>query len=174
MPIMDGFNLDAFRANLNVGARSYLFYMLPNFPYGGDARTSGLLVRSTTLPASTIEEAAIPWQGYTYRIGSKQTFADWTVNFTLDSPDKVRLEYLRWMQKIHNPSTNVHDIPKNYLADQQVELLTPDGAGTVALYKLVGAWPSSVSEVTLDYSQSDIATFSVTYKYQYHEIDEVT
>ena len=173
MPIMDGFNLDAFRANLNVGARSYLFYMLPNFPYGGNVRKAGLLVRSTSLPASTIDEVAVPWQGYTYRIGAKQTFADWNVTFTLDSPDEVRLEYLRWMNHIHDPTTNVHDIPEKYLADQQVELLTPDGQGTVALYKLVGAWPSAVGEVTLDYSQGDVATFQVTYKYQYHEIEEV-
>lgn len=172
MPIMSGFNLDAFRANLNVGARTYLFYMLPNI-LGGDNRKAGFLVRSTSLPASTITETTIPWQGYTYRMGTKQEFADWTVTFTLDSPDTVRNAYLNWMNKIHNPSTNVHGIPAQYMLDQHVELLTPDGNGTVALYKLIGAWPSSVGEVTLDYATSDIASFTVTYKYQYHEIDGV-
>jgi len=169
MPIMSGFNLDTFRANLNVGARSYLFYMLPNIP-GGDNRKAGFLVRSTSLPASSIEVATIPWQGYSYKLGTKQTFAEWSVTFTLDSPDVVRSAYLRWMDDIHNASTNVHGLPVTYMMDQHVELLTPDGGGTVALYKLVGAWPSSVGEVTLDYSGSDIATFQVSYNYQYHEV----
>ena len=54
------------------------------------------------------------------------------------------------------------------MVDQEVWQL--DTAGNpVHKMKLIGAWPTTVAELTLDYSAKDIATFDVTWRYIRHE-----
>ena len=170
---MSDMTLETYRANLNVGARGYLFYWRPNIP-GGDDATASKLVRSTSLPTSTINTINIPWQGYQYKIGGRHEYAEWSVTLTMDSPDMTRTPLLTWMNmKIHNPKTNLHGIPTDYFATQQVELIDPYSHAPTQTYHLVDAWPSSVSEIALDYSSTDVATYSVTFAYQYFTIDGV-
>jgi len=68
---------------------------------------------------------------------------------------------------IHDPVTNAHGNPSEYMLDQEVWLL--DGAGTTTKkIKLVNAWPVTLGEIGLDYSSKETQEFAVTLSYMYH------
>jgi len=172
---MPAFDLDSFRANFKAGAKSYLFYVKPVFPLtiGANTEQATYLVNTSSLPAGTIEEQETAWQGYTYKVAGKSTFATWTVQYKVDALADIRRWFVGWQTLIHDPTTNIYSAPADYMVDQQVELLGNEGE-SITKYKLIGAWPSEIGEITLDYTATDLAIFDVTYTYQYHVVDGVS
>lgn len=167
------FDIDAYRANFQGGARQYLFYFKPNFPsgvMGANPEVATYLVRSTTLPETTMDEINLNWQGYDFKVAGKYTYNDWQVTFNVDVDVKIQQMFHNWTTLIHDPTTNIHTQPTNYFADQQIELLGLDGM-PIQKYKLLGAWPKSIGQVTLDYSSNDVVQFDVNFTYVYHTTD---
>lgn len=164
---MAGFSIDDFRANFQGGYRPYLFYIYINNPYSslGMDRTT-YLVSASSYPGSTITPIETQWQGQTYKTGSVQTFDDWSCTFRVDTDATVRSDFKAWMNVIHNPITNESGLPSNYLADQTIQLLNNEG-NAIKTMTLVGAWPTSLGEITLESTPGEIATFEVTFSYQY-------
>jgi hypothetical protein len=119
------------------------------------------------MPESTIDPIEVNWQGVIFPLGSTHTFADWTATFRLDNAAQLRKDFLGWQNLIHNPETNVHGSPIDYMADQEIWLLNTQGE-TMMKMQLVSAWPTVVGELTLDYSAKEIQTFDVTFRYMYH------
>ena len=170
---MAEFNLEAFRANFKGGARSYLFYYIPNFPSGVSGMTADevtYLVRTTSLPESTLEETIVNWQGYDFKFAAKHTFTDFTITFNVDRGAKVRKLFEDWIELIHNSETNVYAPLDTYMADQTVSLLDYDGSSVMKV-KLYNAWVKTVGPITLDYAATDTAQFDVTFTYSHHKID---
>jgi hypothetical protein len=172
---MANFDLESFRTNFQTGAKAYLFYIKLDFPSRVPRWVSTdkavYLVRSSTTPDFNIEEIPVNWQGYDYKIGGKLTFSEWVVTFNVDIDAALHKQFFEWMKLIHDPQTNVHTNPDQYFQTQRVQLLGPTGL-PVLTYKLVGAWPRTVGQITLDYAQNEIATFDITFVYQYHVIEE--
>jgi hypothetical protein len=171
---MPRFNIDSFRAQFQGGARAYLFYMKPGFPASVpiDVEKTVYLVRSTTVPDQSIDEIPLNWQGHEYKIPGKYTYTDWTCTFYLDIDAKVQEAYYNWQRQIHDPTTNIYaDVP-SILADQSMELLSYTG-DPIARYKLVGAWPKMIGQISLDYMNNEVATFDVTFAYVYHVMDKI-
>jgi hypothetical protein len=164
-----GFNLDQFRAKFSGGARSYLFYFRPMFPaaFGITTEDAQYLVKTTSLPESTLTPITVPWQGYDFKMAGRHEYADLTVTFNVDINSRIRLAYERWSHFIHDPETNIYEMPDNYMQDQILYLLDYNG-DPMLTYKLFGAWPTSIGAVTLDYSAIDVAQFDVTFSYQRH------
>lgn len=169
---MPGFDIESFRSKFQAGARQYLFYVKPLFPVGigADTDTATYLVRTASLPETTLEEILVNWQGFDYKMAGKLTFVDWTVTYNVDKDADISKWYLEWSRLILDPTTNVHGSPVDYMVDQQVELLGLDGEPTLK-YKLIGAWPKVIGPVTLDYAAADVAQFDITWSYQYHVVD---
>lgn len=163
----NAFAIDQFRANFRNGARGYLFYVAPTFPSRLSSAGSvnpTYLARSSTIPGRTIEEVNTNWQGYNFPLGGKSTFTDWSITYTVDKECQLYTKYIDWLDMIHNPETNVHGDPIDYAVDQSVQLLSLDGTKGILTAKLIGSFPSSVSELTLDYGSNEILTFTVTFK----------
>ena len=159
-------------------ARAYLFkvYFTGNTPIGaitGDTLTS-YLVRTTSLPESTIEAIEVPYQGQVQKIASTHTFAEWTITFNFDVAAELRRDFLRWQRLIHNPVTNEHGTPNNYYGTIKAELLGGNTWNTelpIMTYTLQHVWPSSVGALELVQDNKDIAQFDVTFTYNWHESD---
>ena len=166
----NSFNLDNFRANFLNGARNYLFYVIPNFPSGvgtsgtGPAIRPTYLVKSSSIPARVVSDVVVNWQGYNYPLGGKSTIADWSITFTVDKECTLYTQYVKWIDYIHDPKTNVHGDPVNYAVDQSVQLLSLDGKKAITDIEILGCWPTSLSELALDYASSEILNFTVTFK----------
>lgn len=167
MPV-NGFDINAFKANYQDLARQYTFMIFINFPNNEmNSDTVKYLVQSSTMPASEIEPIETNWQGHVFPLGSKQTFTDWTVTFKMDDAAKLRRSFLSWHTLIHDPETNIHGSPMDYMVDQEIWNLNPSGDPIMKM-KLVNAWPTTIGEVTLDYTANEVQTFDVTWRYLYH------
>ena len=163
-------SIDTYKQQFQTGARSYLFYFQPVFPSGisvpqnPEAR---FLVKTTSLPMSSVEEMITPWQGFDYKTGGKRMYNDLTVTFNVDLNANIRKAFLAWQDMILDPQTNHHAYPEQYFTEQDLVLLGLEFTPILS-YKLHFAWPGEVGDLALDYSQTaEIASFDVTFKYTY-------
>jgi len=162
-----GFNLDAFMAANADYARGYTFYINVASTWLENEHQR-FLVKSSSLPASTITPAEVNWQGNIYKIGTTQEFAEFTVMYSVDVNDTLRKNYEDWMKFIHDAETNEHGDPLEYMVDIDLEHISHTTGDLIMTYKLIKAWPSLVGEMALDYASKEVATFDVTFTYQYH------
>lgn len=169
---MAKFDIDSYRSHFQGGARSYLFYYKPMFPssVGADVDSATYLVRSTSLPETSIDEIALAWQGFDFKVAGKYTYSDWTVTFNVDADAKIQKNFQQWMSLIHDPTTNVYSNTADYMMDQQIDLLSLTGQ-PIMKYKLFACWPKSLGNISLDYSNNEVAQFDVTFAYLYHVTD---
>lgn len=165
-----GFNINDFKAQYQDLARGYTFFILVSMPgaVGSDSpdRTK-FLVSSSTIPAQTNEALDIQWMGQKFPVGSVSTYSDWGVTFKLDAAAKLRKDFIKWSYLVHNPITNVHGRPSEYMMDQEIWHLSTQG-DIISKTKLVNAFPTVINALTLDYATTDIPTFEVTFRYLYH------
>lgn len=161
-----GFNLDEFISANADYARGYTFYI--NVINQWIPEQTKFLVRSASLPASTVTPAEVNWQGNVYKIGTTQEFSEFTVSYSVDVNDAIRKGYEDWMFYIHDPELNQHGDPAVYMTDIVLEHISHSAGDLIMEYKLIKAWPSSIGEMALDYSSKETATFDVTFTYQYH------
>ena len=172
MPVR--FTIDGFKSNFRDGQRSNLFYFLPNFPadvttgdMGSDRAT--YLVKTTSLPASSLEEVTLNWQGYAFPFAGKHVFAELGVTFNLDHNTYLRQNFENWINKIHDPVTNEYAMLSEYMLDQRLQLLGNDG-DPVLEFTLHDAWPREVAAAALSYDGNEITSFDVTFRYSYHTV----
>ena len=167
---MPGFHVNDLKSNTTTYARGYLFYVtFTSAPPAGDLTSdpTPYLVRSSSLPESTIDPIEVPWQGQMYKIGSTHTFAEWTCTFNTDISANIRRNFLTWMQSIHNPATNVQGAPADYQGEANLELLDTQG-NPIMTYTLHQLWPSSIGALELAHDSKDVAQFDVTFNYNWH------
>lgn len=168
---MPGRTIDDFTGYFKGGAKANLFYWKPAFPGSvGETITNeeaSYLVRSGSIPASTLEEGTLPWQGEDFYYATKRTYAPITFTFIVDYKAKIRQKFQDWSNVIHNSETNTFALTTDYFVDQDLVWLAPDVAGNtpLATVKLVGAWPQEIGEIALAHDNSETATFDVTIRY---------
>lgn len=139
---------------------------------GSGTKSFSYYVKSTSLPESTINETLTYWQGTEYKMGSTQRFTDWTVTLNVDRNGDILKKFRDWQDAIHTPESNIYGKPVDYMCDQKLYLISGDSGEEISEYKLVGAWPKSLGAVSLDYGSNEIATFDVTFSYQYHTVTQ--
>ena len=173
-----GFNIDQFKAVFEGGARAYLFTWVPTLlEIGWNSR---YLVRSASMPESTVTERTAYWQGMKYTVGGSREFADWMITVYCDEGSSIRSAFELWMHQIHmvipeeqwygSPTTfNPFRGNYGYLRDQGLLMLDGEGYPTTGVY-LANSWPKNISAISLDYSTQEIASFEVTLSYMYHVI----
>jgi len=165
------FNLEGFKQGFRDGARANLFYYIPNFPAGvsgAESNRAMFLVKTASLPATTIEEVAVNWQGYDFKYAGKHTYSDFSITFNVDAGAGIRMVFEDWInERMHNPETNQYHAYSDYMVDQKMQLLGYDGT-PITEYTLHDAWPKEVGAIELDYSSNEIATFTVNFAYSYH------
>ncbi len=147
-------------------ARSYLFRCTVMGPNLTSFYNDRFLVQSASLPKNTLETQEVMYQGQKFEIPTTQIFDNYSITFRSDPDQELRSRFLGWMNQIHNPATNVRT-PINYYGEVQLTQL--DGSNLpVMSYNLKYAFPKEVGEITLDYTNKDISTFTVNFAYIYH------
>jgi hypothetical protein len=68
-----GLAINELISTVNDLARQYTFELALSMPYGSPSTTM-LLVNSSTMPGSTIDEIAVNYQGNVYKLGSTNTY----------------------------------------------------------------------------------------------------
>ena len=173
-------NIDDFKANLiGGGARANQYRVTvtppPGIAIGLDVRRASFLVTSSSLPAQTLGEIAIPFRGRNIYIAGDRTFDDpWTTTFMNDTDFMVRNAMELWSNGINDLANNTGVIsPADYQSDLTVEQLDRDDT-VLKSYIFRSAWPTSVGAVELTNDTADaIETFEVTWRYQHFEASGV-
>lgn len=172
MPDTRSFNIEAFKAKFGDGAKSSLFYFQPQWPAVLQADVNQqdaiYLVKTAQVPSTTLEETVLNWQGFDWKFAGKHTYTDITVTFNVDKKAQIREVFERWSNIAHDPSTNFYAAHDVYMVDQRLQMLGYEG-GVILEFTLHDAWVKEVSQITLDYSSTEVAQFDVTFTYSYHE-----
>jgi len=173
------FSIEEFMSNTMDFSRSYLFEWIPFWPSG---ITGGFgdkyLVRSTTLPESSVEQISIEYQQIDYKMAIKRTFTDWTVSLYLDKDGSVRWKFEEWINKINKVYENSNNkfengIKGNYRTNQEFYLLDNNAEQRLSI-NMYNVWPRSVGQISLDYGSQEFAHFDVTFSYDWHRVNKPT
>ena len=153
-------NIDDFKANLlGGGARANQFRVTINPPTGISigllSRRTSFMVKTSSLPAMTLGEIAIPFRGRQIFIAGDRTFADtWSTTFINDTDFMIRNAMERWSNGINDLANNTGVIdPADYQTDLSVEQLDRDDQ-VLKSYIFRSAWPTSVGSIELSYDLS--------------------
>lgn len=85
MAILNNFDLNSFRANVQNVARPYLFYIQVPVPdASGTERRFTYLAQSTKIPDRSVDVLTTNWQGYNYKLGGVSKWETWDVTFLVD------------------------------------------------------------------------------------------
>ena len=184
--------LDAFKGRMvGGGARPNLFECELYFPDDAIPTNASkdeisdkarFLVKSASLPASTIANIDVAFRGRQLKIAGDRTFAPWTITVINDIDFGIRTAFERWSNLINKHEDNAgRTNPVDYQQDMFVRQLgrsslqgnVPTSGVQVPvlkMYKFLGAYPTNVGEIALSYDTSDtIETFDVEMTYQWYD-----
>lgn len=172
MPDVRAFNIEAFKARFGDGAKSSLFYYQPQWPaidFDVNQQDAIYLVKTAQMPSTALEEVVLNWQGFDWKFPGKHTYTDVVITFNVDLDAKIRNTFEKWSNLAHNPVTNFYATHDQYMVDQRLQMIGYEGQ-VILEFVLHDAWPKEVSQITMDYASTEIATFDVTFTYSYHEL----
>jgi hypothetical protein len=170
------------------GARPNLFECEINFPsaaFTGDSDANSLsektrfLVKTASLPGSTINVIDIPFRGRNLKIAGDRTFDPWTITVINDVDFKIRNAFERWMNYMNKHEDNSGELnPVNYQKDMKVYQLgkagvdvsmkSNDKMNVLKTYAFYGTFPTAISPIDLSYEQADtIEEFTVDLQVQW-------
>lgn len=172
------FNVDQFKSALtDGGARPNQFQVELGFPtiIGNEddsVRKGTFLVTSAALPGQTIPPIEVFYRGRAAKFAGDRIFAPWTATILNDGNLTIRNSIERWMAAIESLTSKTGvTIPTLYQTNMVIKQLNRSGA-ILRQYRLVGAFPTELSDIGLDFGANDqISTFTCTWAYQHFEID---
>ena len=172
------FNVQQFRASLvNDGARASLFEVTMNLPpaagFTAIDQEVRFKARATSLPGDSISSISVPYFGREIKVAGTRTFPQWSFTVINDENFRIRNQMEIWMSGLNAHVANLRSpamaMSSMYSADAWVTQFAKTGA-IIKQYKIVGAFPTDVSAIDLDWASGDqIEEFSVTFEYQWWE-----
>ncbi len=172
------FKVTDFKSNLKGGgARPSLFYAdldaaftklgIP-FP-----NKSQFLIKGTTIPASTLGTYEVFFHGKSVKVAGDRTFDTWDTTIINDEDFGIRHAIENWMELISNHKLNTTDTSitsklEGENADYKQTLsVTQFGKGGKGLrkYDFLGAFPTALSTINLDWGTADIEEYTCTWTY---------
>ena len=183
------FNIENFKSNglLLGGARPSLFEVQLTFPSivvdGSNISNSAkFLIKASSLPASTLGEIDVSYFGRKIKFAGDRTFDDWSITVINDENFDVKRAFEEWSNGINTLVSNRLNsevgkfggagINRSYKTDLLVKQYGKSGpgddAGIIASYRIVGAFPTQISAITLDWDRNNtIEEFDVRIAYDY-------
>lgn len=123
------------------------------------------------IPEKSVETIEVNFKSrkarYAGRDASPGTF---TVQFWDDETHRTYDYFNNWMENgISNSNVGGGLTRDKYAVELLAELHAHDGQTVTGTHRFGKVWPSSVGDITLDYSASEHVTFTVTFTYDIHE-----
>ena len=172
------FKVTDFKSNLKGGgARPSLFYAdldaaftklgIP-FP-----NKSQFLIKGTTIPASTLGTYEVFFHGKSVKVAGDRTFDTWDTTIINDEDFGIRHAIENWMELISNHKLNTRDTSitsklegenADYKQTLSVTQFGKSGKG-LRKYDFLGAFPTALSTINLDWGTADIEENTCTWTY---------
>ena len=178
-----------FQKAIRGGVRPNLFSVSHAWPQGtslsepvidGVAASKGSAVtymcKSAALPATSVGTVELPFRGRVIKVPGDRSYETWTGTFYMDDAFGLRSEYEKWIELTNGVDKNTAsaDIVDTWVDIKVTQLDkfggdTSDKLNELRVYRLVQAWPVSVSQISLAYDNNDsYEEFDVEFAYQYH------
>ena len=169
-------NIDDFKANLiGGGARANQFRVTltppPGIAIGLDVRRTSFLVSAAQMPASTLQEIAVPFRGRNiYITGDRPAPETWSVTVYNDTDFMIRNAVELWQNGINSYLDNTGLVsPSDYQTHLTVEQLDRDDT-VLKSYIFRNSFPLTVSAIDLSSAEAtEIETFEIEWRYQHFE-----
>jgi T4-like virus tail tube protein gp19 len=134
------------------------------------ASTSRLSVKAASMPEATVAEIEVGYFGRRIKVAGERAFQDWQVTVINDENFVMRAMLEAWSNGINRLEANIRDPffdVEGYKADMVVRQYSKTGV-EIRAYTLIGAWPSQVAAIGLDWDQGNaIEYFACTIAYDY-------
>ena len=167
--------VSGFQQAVKGGVRPNLFQVNHEFP---DAMATeedvAFLCKSASLPASTIGTVELPFRGRVIKVPGDRTFESWTATFYNEDTWKLRGAYESWIGltnavNANSATSSISEASKDITILQLDKFKSTDSKPeTIREYKLVGAFPVSVSQISVAFDNNDsYEEFDVEFAYQY-------
>lgn len=169
------FNVQEFSSAFKLdGARPALFQVTVTNPVVGSDILAPFMIRAATLPPSDLNIIEVPYMGRRLKYAGQRTFPEWTVTILNDESMEVRNAMETWVNRINSLQGNLRTFPTSAPGEyKSIASVTQYGkvGDILRVYNMIGLWPSSVSEIALDYAADEMETFNVTFQYDWWEVD---
>ena len=166
-------DINQFRTRLGAGGvrPNQFVVFLPTIVGIQNPSDVSILVTSAALPASNVNPTIVQYRGREVKFSGERIFDPWTISVINDTSMTLRNYFEYWSNSMNNRTNNGGNIqPILYQRDVTVEQLDRNDA-VIRSYKLFNAFPITVSEIGLAYSQNDvISEFTATFQYSHFEI----
>lgn len=172
-----------FQTKIRGGVRPNLFSVDHDWPEGltkPDEDMVSLFCKSAALPATSVGTVELPFRGRVIKVPGDRTYESWTATFYMDDAFKLRGAYERWIELTNAVDANVSEssidnVLRTVTITQLDKFNNPSEKGFTKIrgYKLVKAFPVSVSQVSVAYDNNDsYEEFDVEFAYQFFETTE--
>ena len=159
------------------GARPSLFLAQINFPVsvpgGIEARDrSRFLIKSTSIPASTLGMIELPFMGRKIKLAGDRTFEDWSTTIINDEKFSVRSAIEAWSDSINGLQSNspTFNTSVGYRTTGLVTQYSARG-NPIRTYTFHNIWPSALAAIELAWeTESTIEEFECTWTYDYYTV----
>ena len=170
------FALTEFKSNLKGGgARPSLFSVSLTYPNGISTNSlkSEFLIKGTTIPASTLGTYEVFFHGKSVKVAGDRTFDTWDTTIINDEDFGIRHALENWMELISNHKLNTRDTSitsklegenADYKQTLSVTQFGKSGKG-LRKYDFLGAFPTALSTINLDWGTADIEEYTCTWTY---------
>ena len=156
------------------GARAALFMAEIKFPdavAGGKhaGNISRFLIKSASLPASTLGIIELPFMGRKIKIAGDRTFEDWETTIINDEQMDVRTAIEGWSDAINGFQSNKPSFANSmdYRTSATITQLSTRGI-PIRTYKFHEVWPSAIAAIDVAWETTDtIEEFSCTWTYDF-------
>ena len=168
------FALTEFKTNLKQGgARPSLFSVEIQYPQGISLppTSSRFLIKATTIPASTIGTHEVFFHGKAIKVAGDRTFDTLDTTIINDEDFGIRAVLEKWIDFISDHKLNKRvDQWKGQgeTAEYKGEVIISQyskAGEALHHYHLIGAFPSALSTINLDWGTQEIEEFTCTWTY---------
>ena len=133
------------------------------------------LCRSTTVPALTMGEIAIPYRGRQIFVAGDRTYDTWTVSIFSDRSMMMRGAFEQWQSYLGDiggttSRSSVGDSPTQYYGIALIKQKDRNDR-TLRVYTLYDVWPTTVDAMEFNYETNDtLMEFGVTFRFNHMTI----
>lgn len=130
-------------------------------------------VNSLTIPSTENETIVINYKSQqTIHSGRDSSAHTFTVSFR-DGIDAAIYKFFKnWKENgINSMETGIGTNRDVYAAEANIRLMENDSETVTVTHNFTKVFPTSIGDMSLDYSSSEVATFDVTFSYDVHSVE---
>ena len=169
-------DINRFKTKLGGGIYPSLFRIDTNSNVfsDNDKQNLAFLCTAANLPPSNLGEITVNHRGRQVYLPGFRTFEPWTITILSDENMSIRTAFEKWVDRLDGARDHVSDdvnfnlgTNTGLFSNWTVTQLDRQGKAIKA-YRLDACFPTSVSDIALSAESTDLASFNVTLRYQYH------